>query len=119
MRTFMMDELGTICQDAGTTDAAEEARATLETKGSADEWAVAMRNLAQADPDGSKSFLAAKARELIEYARRGKPRRAAVTWKRSMSRPTPAIRRSSTIWPRCRRAADGGGARRSDRACSG
>lgn len=68
MRTFMMDELGSISQDIGATDAAEIARATLETKGSADEWAVAMRNLAWADPDGSKSLLAAKARELIEYA---------------------------------------------------
>ena len=68
MRTFLMDELGTISQEAGTTDAAEVARATLDTKGSADEWAMAMRNLAWADPDGSKSLLAAKARELIEYA---------------------------------------------------
>ena len=68
MRTFLMDQLGTISLDAGTTDAADVARATLETKGSADEWAVAMRNLAWADPDGSKSFLAAKARELIEYS---------------------------------------------------
>ncbi len=67
MRTFLMDQLGTISQDIGATDAAEVARATLETKGSADEWAVAMRNLAWADPEGSKSLLAAKARELIEY----------------------------------------------------
>lgn len=67
MRTFLMDQLGTISRDAGTTDAAEIARATLETKDSADEWAVAMRNLAWADPDGSRSLLAAKARELIEY----------------------------------------------------
>ncbi len=67
LRTFLMDELGTISQDAGTADAADMARETLATKGSADEWAIAMRNLAWADPDGSKSFLAAKARELIEY----------------------------------------------------
>ena len=68
MRTFLMDQLGALSQDARLSDAAEVARATLETKGSADEWAVAMRNLAEADPDGSRSLLAAKARELIEYA---------------------------------------------------
>ncbi len=67
MRTFMMDELGAISQDIGAADAAEVARATLATKSSADEWAVAMRNLGQADPEGSKPFLAAKARELVEY----------------------------------------------------
>ena len=68
MRTFLMDQLGALSQDAGTTDAADVARETLDTKGSADEWAVAMRNLAMADPDGSRGLLAAKARELIDYA---------------------------------------------------
>ena len=68
MRTFLMDQLGVFSQEAGTSDAADVARATLETKGSADEWAVAMRNIAWADPDGSRTLLAAKARELIEYS---------------------------------------------------
>ena len=67
MRTFLMDQLGTLSKDVGSTDAAEAARETLATKGSADEWALALRNLAWSDPDGSKSLLAAKARELIEY----------------------------------------------------
>ncbi len=67
MRTFMMDQLGDISLGAGLGDAAEVARATLESKDSPDEWALAMRNLALADPDGSRSLLAAKARELITY----------------------------------------------------
>ena len=65
MRTFLMDQLGDISLGAGLGDAAEVARTTLETKDSADEWAVAMRNLALADPDGSRAFLAGKAKELI------------------------------------------------------
>ncbi len=68
MRTFMMNELGSISLDAKLGDAAEVARTTLATKDSADEWAVAMRNLALTDPDGSRALLAAKSRELIEYA---------------------------------------------------
>ena len=67
LRTFLMDQLGSISSQAGTIDAAEVGRETLSEKTSPDEWAVAMRNVAWSDPDGSKSFLAAKARDLIEY----------------------------------------------------
>ena len=68
MRTFLMDQLGDISLGAGLSDAVEVAKATLASKDSADEWAVAMRNLALADPDGSRDFLSAKAKELISYA---------------------------------------------------
>ena len=68
LRTFLMDQLGDISLGAGLGDAAEVARATLESKDSPDEWALAMRNLALADPDGSRAYLAAKAREMINYA---------------------------------------------------
>ena len=68
LRTFLMDQLGSISTQAGLADAAEVGREVLQTKDSPDEWAVSMRNVAWADPTGSKAYLAAKARELIDYA---------------------------------------------------
>ena len=67
MRTFLMDQLGTLSTEAKAADAAEVAQETLASMTSADEWAVAMRNLAWADPEGSKAFLASKVREMINY----------------------------------------------------
>ncbi len=67
LRTFLMDQLGSISGQAGVADAAEVGRETLATKTSPDEWALAMRNVAWADPQGSGDYLAAKARELITY----------------------------------------------------
>jgi hypothetical protein len=66
LRTFLMDQLGTISRDAGTQDAAVEARATLDGQMVPDEWAVAMRNMAWNDPGGSKTYLAGKVRELLQ-----------------------------------------------------
>ena len=68
MRTFLMDELGTISRDAHTADAAEEARATLQANNSPDESAVAMRNLAWTDPEGSKALLASSERAMLNNA---------------------------------------------------
>ena len=68
MRTFLMDQLGTISHDAGTADAAEEARATLQANTSPDESAVAMRNLAWTDPEGSKALLATSERAMLTNA---------------------------------------------------
>lgn len=65
LRTFLMDQLGIISRDAGAPDAAEEARVTLQANTSPDEDALAMRNLAWADPNGSKATLAAAERALI------------------------------------------------------
>ena len=68
MRAFMMDQLGDISLAAKLGDAAEVARTTLESKDSPDEWALAMRNLALADPDGSRAYLAGKVKEMLGYA---------------------------------------------------
>jgi hypothetical protein len=68
LRTFLMDQLGSLSQQAQTADAAQEAKDTLSSMSSPDEWAVAMRNLAWADPDGSKPYLAQKVREMLNYA---------------------------------------------------
>ena len=65
MRTFLMDQLGSISRDAGTADAAEEARATIAANASPDETALAMRNLAWNDPTGSKPALAAAERAML------------------------------------------------------
>jgi hypothetical protein len=67
MRTLLMDQLGSLSGETKSTDAAEVAREVLSAKNSPDEWAVAMRNLAWADPQGSKAELAGRARELITY----------------------------------------------------
>lgn len=67
LRTLLMDQLGSWSNQTRTSDAAEVAREVLNTKGSADEWAVSLRNLAWNDPAGSKELLAAKARDLITY----------------------------------------------------
>ena len=67
-RTFLMDELGTLSHEAQTADAAEVAKNTLSSMTSADEWAVAMRNLAWSDPDGSKPYLADEVRQMLNYA---------------------------------------------------
>lgn len=67
MRTLLMDQLGSWSNQIHTADAADVARQVLETKGSADEWAVSLRNLAWNDPEGSKGLLGAKARDLITY----------------------------------------------------
>ena len=68
MRTFLMDQLGTISRDAGTSDAADEARATIKANTSPDETALAMRNLAWADPEGSKTLLASAERAMLDNA---------------------------------------------------
>lgn len=67
MRTLLMDQLGSWSNQIHSADAADIARQVLETKGSPDEWAVSLRNLAWNAPEDSKSLLAAKARDLITY----------------------------------------------------
>ncbi len=67
MRTLLMDQLGSWSNQIHSADAAEVAREVLGVKGSPDEWAVSLRNLAWNDPQDSKTFLAAKARDLITY----------------------------------------------------
>ncbi len=74
MRVLLMDVLGRIAKRDGTGDAAKLARETLEKKNSADEWAIALRNVAWHEP-AATGYLAAKAREMLAYA----PWRAAPT----------------------------------------
>ena len=74
LRVLLMDVLGRIAKRDGSTAAAQLARATLEKKDSADEWAIALRNVAWAEP-ATTAYLAAKAREMLAYA----PWRAAPT----------------------------------------
>ena len=67
LRVLLMDVLGRIAKRDGTGDAAQLARATLEKKDSADEWAIALRNVAWHEP-AATAYLAAKAREMLAYA---------------------------------------------------
>ena len=74
LRVLLMDVLGRIAKRDGTDSAAKLARETLEKKDSADEWAIALRNVAWAEPKAT-AYLAAKAREMLAFA----PWRAAPT----------------------------------------
>ena len=74
LRVLLMDVLGRIAKRDGTDAAAKVARETLEKKDSADEWAIALRNVAWAEPKAT-AYLAAKAREMLAHA----PWRAAPT----------------------------------------
>ena len=65
-RVMLLDMLGRIARDAGTEDAATFSRALLTRKTSADEWAVALRNVAWNSPD-DRAFLATKMREMLDY----------------------------------------------------
>ena len=67
LRVLLMDVLGRIAKRDGTDSAAKLARETLEKKNSADEWAIALRNVAWAEP-AATAYLAAKAREMLAFA---------------------------------------------------
>ena len=74
LRVLLMDVLGRIAKRDGTDSAAKLAREILEKKDSADEWAIALRNVAWHEP-AATAYLAAKAREMLAFA----PWRAAPT----------------------------------------
>jgi hypothetical protein len=65
-RVMLLDLLGRIARDAGSEDALAFSRALLTRKTSADEWAIALRNVAWAAP-GERAFLAEKMREMFAY----------------------------------------------------
>ncbi len=65
-RVLLLDLLGRIARDAGTDDAGTFSRALLTRKTSADEWAIALRNVAWSAPE-DRDFLAAKMREMLAY----------------------------------------------------
>ncbi len=66
LRVLLLDLIGRICKTTKGNEAAEVSRALLEKKTSADEWAIALRNVAWAAP-GDRAFLAAKSREMLHY----------------------------------------------------
>ena len=66
MRALMLDLLGRLCKQTRTGEAATVSRALLEKKTSADEWALALRNVAWSTPN-DRAFLAAKTRELLHH----------------------------------------------------
>ena len=65
LRTFLLDELGFLCKRGGDSQASlAVAQEILASPTSADEWSLALRNVAWASPD-SAAFLNAKFRELL------------------------------------------------------
>ncbi|MCE9610080.1 MAG: hypothetical protein K8R23_07710 [Chthoniobacter sp.] len=66
LRVLLMDVLGRIAKRDGTDGAAKLARETLEKKDSADEWAIALRNVAWHEP-AATAYLTSKAREMLAY----------------------------------------------------
>ena len=66
MRVLLLDLLGRICRKSGGPEAAAVARALMERKTSADEWAIAMRNVGWTTPN-ERSYLAGKMREMLRY----------------------------------------------------
>jgi hypothetical protein len=66
LRVFLMDLLGQISKKTGVDAAAKIARQVLQTKNSADEWAVSLRNVAWHEP-GAKAFLAERMREMLAH----------------------------------------------------
>jgi hypothetical protein len=64
LRTFLLDEMATRDPSA----AAEYAKLILQSKDSADEWAVALRNVARGDTTAeSRALLQQKTEELLRY----------------------------------------------------
>ncbi len=66
LRVLLLDLLGQIAARTGSGEAAAAGREILNTKTSADEWAVSLRNVGQHDP-AAAPYLAAKAHELLSY----------------------------------------------------
>jgi hypothetical protein len=66
LRVLLLDLLGQLSRTTRSDAAAKVSRALLETKDSADEWAVALRNVAWHEP-GAKPYLAGKMREMLAY----------------------------------------------------
>ena len=66
LRLFLLDLLGQLSRQLRTGDGAAVAREILQTKDSPDEWALALRNVAWAEPQ-SRAFLAQKMHEMLAY----------------------------------------------------
>jgi hypothetical protein len=66
LRVLLLDLLGRICRGTGSDESEVFSRSLLTRKTSADEWAVALRNIAWSAPD-DRAFLAGKMREMLGY----------------------------------------------------
>ncbi len=66
LRILLLDLLGRLCRENRRTEAASIARTLLDAKTSADEWAIALRNIAWITP-GERTYLAEKTREMLTH----------------------------------------------------
>ncbi len=66
LRVMLLDVLGQLSRKTRSDAAAKLSRTLLESKNSADEWAVALRNVAWHEP-AAKPYLASKMREMLAY----------------------------------------------------
>lgn len=66
LRVFLLDHLGTLCLEAGSKEALDVAKQILSGFGSADEWAVCLRNTAWLDPE-SQPQLTSKMQEMLSH----------------------------------------------------
>ncbi len=67
MRVFLLDLLGQVARRSRSPAAAEVSREILAEKTSADEWALALRNLAWTEPQ-ARTYLGGKVREMLAFA---------------------------------------------------
>lgn len=65
-RVMLLDLLGRIARDSGSDEALKYSRALLARQTSADEWAIALRNVAWSAPE-DRTYLATKMREMLAY----------------------------------------------------
>ena len=65
-RVMLLDLLGRIARDSGSDEALKYSRALLTRQTSADEWAIALRNVAWSAPE-ERAYLATKMREMLAY----------------------------------------------------
>ena len=65
-RVMLLDLLGRIARDTGSDEALTFSKALLTRKTSADEWAIALRNIAWSAPE-DRAYLASKMREMLAY----------------------------------------------------
>jgi hypothetical protein len=66
LRLMLLDVLGQLARKIRSDAAAQVGRDILESKDSPDEWALALRNVAWAEPQ-SRGYLAGKMREMLSY----------------------------------------------------
>ena len=66
LREVLLDHLGTLCRDNGSTEAVDMARTVLAGFGSANEWAISLRNCAWLAPE-DRALLNDKVAEMLDH----------------------------------------------------